>query len=42
MVLEECLTYASTLISMAAVGRLGAFALGAFVLSHSVTNITGQ
>ena len=42
MVLEELLTYASTLISMAAAGRLGAFPLAVFSLSHSVTNITGQ
>lgn len=41
LVLEEALSYASTLISLAYAGRLGARALSVFALSHSLTNITG-
>ncbi|KAL4438174.1 hypothetical protein ABPG77_010535 [Micractinium sp. CCAP 211/92] len=41
MILEEALSYASTLISLAYAGRLGAHALSVFALSHSLTNITG-
>lgn len=41
MILEEALSYASTLISLAYAGRLGARALSVFALSHSLTNITG-
>lgn len=42
MILEEALSYASTLISLAYAGRLGARALSVFALSHSLTNITGE
>ncbi|KAL4448503.1 hypothetical protein ABPG75_005722 [Micractinium tetrahymenae] len=41
MVVEEALSYASTLIALAYAGRLGARALSVFALSHSLTNITG-
>lgn len=42
MIGEEVAYYASTIISVAMAGRLGGFALGAFSLSHAVTNITGE
>lgn len=42
MVLEEVVTYASNLIALGMVGRLGAFPMGTFSLAHSFTNITGE
>lgn len=41
LVIEEVVSYASTLVAMGMVGRLGASALGAYTLAHSITNITG-
>lgn len=41
LVVEEVLTYLSTVIAVAMVGQLGAFQLSAFALARSVTNITG-
>jgi hypothetical protein len=39
---EEVISYASTLVALGMVGRLGGSALGAYSLAHSVTNITGK
>lgn len=38
---EQVLTYGAYLISMSAVGRLGAYPLSVFVMASAVTNVTG-
>ena len=42
LVLEELLSYSSTVLSLGFAGRLGPAALSAFTLAHAVTNISGD
>ena len=42
LVVEEVVSYGSTIYALACVGRLGATPLAVFTLAHSLTNMTGN